>query len=104
MSLSLSPSLRKRCRSASDWPVLIRSELMMGLEVAPVAPKAGFLATAWGSTESSHTFVPLAINDCKGVVIELPPQFAALPGLHEVIVPTRTTLFFGRLDQSWARR
>ena len=39
------------------------SDTMIGLEVAPVAPNARFLVTSFGSTESSHSFVPVAISD-----------------------------------------
>jgi hypothetical protein len=42
---------------------------MSGLDVAPVAPQPRLRATSLGSTVSSHTFVPEAISDCKGVVI-----------------------------------
>ena len=37
--------------------------MMIGFEVAPVAPKARFLATSSGSIESSQIFVPLAISE-----------------------------------------
>ena len=41
--------------------------MMIGLDVAPVAPQARLAATSSGSTESSHSFVPQATRDCKGV-------------------------------------
>jgi hypothetical protein len=40
---------------------------MIGFEVAPVAPMARLAVTSRGSTESNQSFVPAAINDCKGV-------------------------------------
>src|SRR5579883_951805 len=56
-----------RVSKSSKRPVLIRSAMMIGLEVAPVAPKARFVFTSVGSTESSHSFVPVATSDCNGV-------------------------------------
>ena len=43
--------------------------MMIGLEVAPVAPRARFVATASGSMESSHSLVPQAIRDRSGLVM-----------------------------------
>ena len=37
--------------------------MMIGLEVAPVAPSGRLLATSSGSTESSQSLVPVAISD-----------------------------------------
>src|SRR5258708_5699061 len=51
--------------SSSKWPPLMRSEMMMGLEVAPVAPAARFLRTSCGSTLSSQTLVPVAMRDLR---------------------------------------
>ena len=42
---------------------------MIGFEVAPLAPRAKFLATKSGSMESSHSLVPLAIKDLSGELI-----------------------------------
>ncbi len=43
--------------------------MMIGFEVAPVAPLAAVsLATRSGSTESSHSLVPDATSDCSGVM------------------------------------
>src|SRR5690348_10886803 len=47
----------------------MRSEMMIGFEVAPVAPSARLVFTKSGSTESSQSLVPVAIRDCKGEVI-----------------------------------
>ena len=41
--------------------------MMIGFEVAPVAPSARLVRTKSGSIESSQSFVPLATNDSKGV-------------------------------------
>ena len=46
--------------------------MMIGLEVAPVAPLARFLAISSGSTESSHSLVPHATSDWSGVMGSLP--------------------------------
>src|SRR5947209_5550468 len=43
--------------------------MMIGLDVAPVAPQARLRATSSGSTESSQTLVPAEIRDCNGVVM-----------------------------------
>src|SRR5262249_55937667 len=43
--------------------------MMIGLDVAPVAPSARLRATSSGSTESSQSFVPQAIRDWSGVVM-----------------------------------
>src|SRR5690348_11853683 len=56
----------------SNRPVLIRSAMIIGLEVAPVAPQARFAFTSSGSTESSHNFVPQATSDCNGVIKNAP--------------------------------
>src|SRR5229473_3701799 len=58
----------KRLRASSKRPVLIRSETMMGFEVAPVAPRARFFLMRSGSIESSHSLVPLAIKDFRGLM------------------------------------
>lgn len=42
---------------------------MVGFDVAPVTPQARLRATASGSTESNHAFVPVAISDARGVVL-----------------------------------
>ncbi len=42
---------------------------MIGFDVAPVAPSARFSRTKSGSTESSHSLVPEAINDCSDELI-----------------------------------
>ncbi len=52
---------------SSNRPVLMMSPMMIGLDVAPVAPKARLAATSLGSTESSHSLVPQATRDCSGV-------------------------------------
>ena len=54
--------------SASNRPVLIRSAMMIGFEVAPVAPSARLRAISSGSTESSQSLVPEATSDCSGVM------------------------------------
>ena len=54
--------------SGSNRPVLIRSAMMMGLDVAPVAPLRGCVATSSGSTESSQSLVPQATSDSRGVI------------------------------------
>src|SRR5580704_9060347 len=43
--------------------------MMIGFDVAPVAPKARLTLVKSGSTLSSHNLVPVAISDSKGVVI-----------------------------------
>ncbi len=43
--------------------------MMIGFDVAPVAPKARLRFTKSGSIESSQTLVPDAISVCKGVGI-----------------------------------
>src|SRR5262249_31694424 len=53
----------------SNRPVRNRSEMMMGLDVAPVAPSAMFLSTRSGSTESSHSFVPACTNDLSDMTV-----------------------------------
>src|SRR5437899_178562 len=60
-----------RPRASSNRPVLIRSEIIMGFEVAPVAPSARLRVTRSGSIESSHSLVPVAISDCSGVGIQI---------------------------------
>ena len=43
--------------------------MMIGLEVAPVAPNSRLMATSLGSMESSQSFVPAATSDsqrCQG--------------------------------------
>ncbi len=40
--------------------------MMIGFDVAPVAPSARFVFTKSGSTESSQSLVPVAISDCRG--------------------------------------
>ena len=57
--------------SASKRPVLIRSEMMIGFDVAPVAPSARFLTTRSGSIESSQSLVPDAISDRSGELMWL---------------------------------
>ena len=42
--------------------------MMIGFEVAPVAPCDRFSLMRSGSTESSHSFVPDAASDCNGVM------------------------------------
>src|SRR5688572_10991948 len=44
------------------------SETMIGLEVAPVAPSLRLDATRSGSIESSHSFVPVAMRDCRDMI------------------------------------
>src|SRR5271170_5188333 len=56
---------------SSNRPVLIRSEMMIGLLVAPVAPRARFLSTKPGSTLSSQSLVPVAISDLSDIVFFL---------------------------------
>ena len=68
MASSSCPALAKALMSASKRPVFSKSEMMMGLEVAPVAPSARLLAIKSGSTESSQTLVPDAASDCSGVI------------------------------------
>ena len=43
--------------------------MMIGLEVAPVAPQARLWATSSGSMESNHSFVPEAISDWSGMLM-----------------------------------
>src|SRR5687767_14569245 len=43
--------------------------MMIGLEVAPVAPRARFCLTSSGSTESSQSLVPAWMIDCSGLGI-----------------------------------
>src|SRR5207244_3750973 len=75
-SSSLSPLPISLAISSSKRPVLIRSAMMIGLDVAPVPPQARCFDTSSGSIEPSHNFVPEAIRDCKGVVtINLPSGF-----------------------------
>src|SRR5687768_11680555 len=66
---------------SSNRPVFSRSEMMIGLLVAPVAPSAMFRSIRSGSTESSHSFVPDAISDLSdmpGIVpLGSPPQHVA---------------------------
>src|SRR5258708_5596998 len=47
----------------------MRSDTITGLDVAPVAPQARFSRTKSGSTESSHSFVPVATRDLSGAAI-----------------------------------
>src|SRR5262245_20337355 len=54
--------------SRSKRPVLMRSEMMIGLLVAPVAPSARFAFTSSGSIESSQSLVPAATSDWSGVI------------------------------------
>src|SRR4051812_48568894 len=42
-------------------------EIMVGFEVAPVTPQARFVLISSGSTPSSQTLVPVAINDDKDI-------------------------------------
>jgi hypothetical protein len=56
---------------ASNRPVLSRSEMMIGFEVAPVAPWDRFSLIRSGSTESSHNLVPVAASDCNEVMRRL---------------------------------
>src|SRR5437879_6875511 len=72
-SSSVMPLLRKRAMSLSNRPVLIRSAMIIGFEVAPVIPQERLRAISSGSMPSSHTFVPVAINDCIGVLMSRPP-------------------------------
>src|SRR5579864_7542043 len=65
------PALMPSVSDESKRPVLMRSETMIGLEVAPLAPQARLRATSSGSTESSHSLVPQAMRDCNGVVMAL---------------------------------
>src|SRR5262245_62119244 len=55
--------------SPSNRPVASRSEMMIGFDVAPVAPKPRLRAISSGSTESSQSLVPEATRDCSGVMI-----------------------------------
>src|ERR1700760_856416 len=57
--------------SLSKRPVASRSEMMIGLDVAPVAPFARLVAISTGSTESSHSLVPHATRDWSGVMVGL---------------------------------
>jgi hypothetical protein len=50
---------------SSKRPVLIRSEMMIGFDVAPVAPSLRLERTRSGSIESSQTFVPEAMSDWR---------------------------------------
>src|SRR5262245_24058780 len=67
-SSSFGLSSRKRVRGSLKRPVLIRSATIIGLDVAPVMPQPRLRTTSSGSTESSQTLVPVAINDCNGVM------------------------------------
>src|SRR6185437_11633201 len=67
--------------SLSNRPVLIRSEMIIGLEVAPDAPQARFSTTKSGSIESSQSLVPLAIKLFNGeVMMEYPFSRAVCHG------------------------
>src|SRR5436190_24379974 len=46
----------------------MRSAIMIGLDVAPLAPQARLRCTSSGSIESSHSFVPQATSDSSGVM------------------------------------
>ena len=52
--------------------------MMIGLEVAPVAPRARLRSTRSGSIESSHSLVPLAMSDCSGLAMSMPPNWGDL--------------------------
>ena len=52
------PASRSCWMSSSNRPVLMRSAMMIGFEVAPVAPSARLRAISSGSTESSQSLVP----------------------------------------------
>ena len=43
--------------------------MMIGFDVAPVAPSARLAATRSGSTESSQSLVPQATSDSRGVMV-----------------------------------
>ena len=45
--------------------------MMMGLDVAPVAPSLRLRAISSGSTESSQSLVPAFTSDCSGVMVYL---------------------------------
>src|SRR2546421_330288 len=53
---------------------LMRSDTMMGFEVAPVAPRARLLLTRSGSMESSHSLVPVATRDFRALTGEPPAR------------------------------
>ena len=54
---------------SSKRPVLTRSAMMMGLEVAPLTPLALFFSISLGSTESSQTVVPVSMRDWRPVLM-----------------------------------
>ena len=56
---------------SSYRPLATKSATMMGLEVAPVAPMARSRRTKSGSTESSQSFVPVAIKDWREFMVNL---------------------------------
>src|SRR5205085_11122621 len=60
---SFSPLATDALIRSSKAPPLMMSEMMIGLDVAPVAPSLRFVSTSLGSIESSQTFVPQAISD-----------------------------------------
>src|SRR5262249_53214424 len=68
MASSSCPALMSCWMSESNRPVSRMSAMMIGLDVAPVAPKARLRAISSGSTESSHSLVPQATSDCSGVM------------------------------------
>src|SRR5215212_11451110 len=43
--------------------------MIIGFDVAPVAPSARFVFTKSGSIESSQSLVPVAMRDCSGELI-----------------------------------
>src|SRR5207253_2559649 len=90
MSLSLRPFSARVVIFSSKWPDLMMSEMMIGLDVAPVMPSARNFVTSSGSTESSHTFVPQAIRDFRDmgsvlsfrVRFKLPDYRATAPAIN----------------------
>src|SRR5262249_54994994 len=77
-SVSFWPSRIRRTMCSSKRPVSSKSAMMMGLDVAPVAPQARLRDTSVGSIESSHSLVPERTSDSNGVMVTSPIQ--ANPG------------------------
>src|SRR5205085_1165347 len=60
-------------------------------------PQARLRSTSSGSIESSHTFVPVAINDCSGVMAVRSPTGTrkTFPCLHSMRIPVNFWLADG---------
>ena len=67
--------------------------MMIGFEVAPVAPSARFLATSSGSIESSQSLVPQAIRERSGEAHKwyTASGWSRLPGCKKAALRGRLT-------------